>query len=489
MTILKILEQHLYGGFLLVAVGLYFYHAIKREGDRKWMIECAEQNLGAKFYKAILKSALDKLDCIWSGRYLSWRLYDFNLMTSVVYTIGFMVIFWLIQNAPAKIGGVTILAPSETWRRLLVIISFCVFVFLYLSHRRYSRQNQTFKSIWILFVSFAVSVGVVASVLVSGAGDVAFTFVIIGVGAGLVTVLVAGETKDRAVIGAVTVVFSFSIALGDAVGDAVGDAFHISVSIVGSFVLMMVVFFALVLFFRWLVVWRSYISAYIFINLGVFILIVNFIFFFESTDFLNKINRENTVTMLIFCGAFPVINAAFDFVSYGLTRWFLRVSLCSAEWKSIFISLFDFIVACILLIVVTIFITMLFQGVNYLSGIKIYDLEEMFLDIKNNSQDYLWLYAMLLSTLLPTFIHFLIATFSFITLIPQWFWNLMSNCVKGYEESLFKHIGAALGYTAATSFTFALPCIVIWYAWKGIGLIMNQSNLETILNFLEIFIF
>ncbi len=105
----------------------------------------------------------------------------------------------------------------------------------------------------------------------------------------------------------------------------------------------------------------------------------------------------------------PFLNAVFDFISIGTTRFLLRNAVLENFWIARgILSLIDAIVAIVLLISLGCLIIFGVQSITWLAGNPLIDLKTIFDDIAAHPGSYLWIYLILFSTLLPTILHFIL---------------------------------------------------------------------------------
>lgn len=112
-------------------------------------------------------------------------------------------------------------------------------------------------------------------------------------------------------------------------------------------------------------------------------------------------------TVFLFFGVFPIINALFDFISIGFTRFALRRSIAAASWfKSALWNIADVIVGLVTFTGLIITLILVIHGLNLVAGTPILDLGNLRNDLwGDGSANLTWIYLMVFSTLLPTAIH------------------------------------------------------------------------------------
>lgn len=135
--------------------------------------------------------------------------------------------------------------------------------------------------------------------------------------------------------------------------------------------------------------------------------------------------KDDWIKLLFFLLILPLINTPFDWLSLGTTRGLLHaiVSKHHSTLTTLLWAALDIILALILLFSLTsVGIFTLALG-NTISGKELFEINMVLGRIESDpsNQDNWWIYAMLLTTLIPTFIHFLIACTS-IVLFPSKDW-------------------------------------------------------------------
>lgn len=118
-------------------------------------------------------------------------------------------------------------------------------------------------------------------------------------------------------------------------------------------------------------------------------------------------------TALLFLGFLPLLNAAADFASTGLTRWWLRAGLRRGLVAH---ALRDAAAALGILIALGFALIATVRWVTPRDGTPLIDLAGLFADLRANPGDYFWLYVCFFSTLLPTALHLGVGGFGLFTL-------------------------------------------------------------------------
>lgn len=130
--------------------------------------------------------------------------------------------------------------------------------------------------------------------------------------------------------------------------------------------------------------------------------------------------RPEAGLVFLFLGILPLLNAVFDYVSYWITLFLIRFGFDAPQF-GIVAGIWDLIAALTLFALSGAAMTMAVAGANVLAGAPLFPLGAVLHDVAINPGDYLWLYAMLFSTAVPTLLHFSVACFSGSALfLPNW---------------------------------------------------------------------
>jgi hypothetical protein len=128
--------------------------------------------------------------------------------------------------------------------------------------------------------------------------------------------------------------------------------------------------------------------------------------------------------LLLFLGLLTLINAPFDWASLGLTRALLRRGLESGGWWPYLLALVDAALAAViitLLAMVMVVSVQAFDTVRVHSGGKpVLPLQPLFDGIASHPREpeYWWLYALLISSMIPSFINLMIGGAAFLHGVP-----------------------------------------------------------------------
>jgi len=131
---------------------------------------------------------------------------------------------------------------------------------------------------------------------------------------------------------------------------------------------------------------------------------------------------ENAASLLLFLVVLPLINAVFDSLSLGLTRYCLRQSITPAwrrwgiNWRPWIWGAVDLVGAVACLFALGLALLFGIHGLNQINPLL--DLALLFDNLETRPEEMRWLYLMFFSTLLPTAAHLLLVVIGFATRVP-----------------------------------------------------------------------
>jgi len=323
------------------------------------------------------------------------KSYEFCLKLAVIYPFAMIILFWAITGNAAQFGQIQLWSDEESGLRVFVVGLMVVVFFSWINFSRLRRP----RSISLLAINFAVIYAFLVAIFFTFGGFIlAFSSVII------LALIVAGVF---AYAGALSSLFAlvFIIAF---VGAGI---FTSSLAFACAFAFISAVY--AVIFFestskkvRSLVVsdisvvtiWIGYSSVSLaLIGLGL------------SWLPLNDIDAF----FLIFFVALPLLNAFWDWLSLGISRGLLTAIALGKQtgWHALLWALLDVVLAVMFLIAIVLTITATLAMYNKLVFVggheAVVDLGVLFSGIREEpgNRSHYWVYAMFLSTLIPTFIH------------------------------------------------------------------------------------
>ena len=169
--------------------------------------------------------------------------------------------------------------------------------------------------------------------------------------------------------------------------------------------------------------------------------------------------------LLLFWLWLPLLNAGLDWLSLGVTRGLLqavRLGNHSAA-RALGWAIADLLLALVFLVLITSVLLVVVALANATVGQPLVPLTTLLQDVHKNAAgvNNWWIYFMLLSTLVPTLIHFALAGGAATLWLPK---QRRSKVVDGIEASVFKHY-VAWAYLIFTPFIgfMVAPALLLYY--------------------------
>ena len=177
------------------------------------------------------------------------------------------------------------------------------------------------------------------------------------------------------------------------------------------------------------------------------------------------IAHKNYLMLLLFWLWLPLLNAGLDWFSLGVTRGLLqavRLGNHSAA-RALGWAIADLLLALVFLVLITSVLLVVVALANATVGQPLVPLTTLLQDVHKNAAGVNngWIYFMLLSTLVPTLIHFALAGGAATLWLPK---QRRSKVVDGIEASVFKHY-VAWAYLIFTPFIgfMVAPALLLYY--------------------------
>lgn len=168
---------------------------------------------------------------------------------------------------------------------------------------------------------------------------------------------------------------------------------------------------------------------------------------------------------VLFLGLLPLLNAAADFGSTGLTRYCLRRGVRRSLGLN---AALDALAAAAIFLLLAGSIVAVLHWVRPQEGPSLADLPGMLADLRGEeAHRYYWLYACLFSTLLPTALHLCVAAFGLFTAASGWVGQPLAERLKSGDARTARLAVKILTFCAALA--LVLPAFLIWAAlyWGG----------------------
>lgn len=168
-------------------------------------------------------------------------------------------------------------------------------------------------------------------------------------------------------------------------------------------------------------------------------------------------------TYVLFIGLLPLLNAAADFASVGLTRYFLAQGL--ARHRPVWAAVKDLACGVMIFALLGCAIIATLHVVRSADGTALLDLLALFADLHANPGTYWWLGFMLFSTLLPTLAHAALGLFTLFTLAPPGLriW-IADRFKKGGKGDVVAGRTGVLALCVLATAAFVLPLYLFWQA-------------------------
>ena len=317
--------------------------------------------------------------------------FDRCLLLALIYVLGTIFVLWAVSGrvGPAE-AALDLRSDFPSWRRCFSALALMLAAIGYW---------KTIKAQgWSSLAWFAVAVtgSIAVAVAGAGAGAVAGTVSIAGL---LALARVGFGVPSGTVAVAVAFAFAFSGA-GGVIGVGV-----VAVPIA---------------FLHDKAVKHSFQGGFLAIFLLIMILVC-----LISADLLSPLKTwSKTGSLLLFLGLLPLINAPFDWCCVGLTRALLRRGLELGGWWPLLLALTDAVFATMLVVMLALVMVVgvqLFYGLaSHGGGSPILPLNQLFDGIATDaaSPEYWWVYGLLLSTMVPSFVNLAIGATSLLRGVP-----------------------------------------------------------------------
>lgn len=214
---------------------------------------------------------------------------------------------------------------------------------------------------------------------------------------------------------------------------------------------------------------------------------------FCAANFLSPIvSWQGTGPLLLFLGLLTLINAPFDWVSLGLTRALLRRGLELGGWWPYLLAAVDATLATGIIALLAITMVLGVQTFDHLAehggGARILPLDQLLNGVAAHpsAPEYWWLYALLLSSMIPSLINLMIGGASLLRGVPDLPSLLLRFMPAGRAVAPFERawiarvltaqvfVGAGLGIAAQV--LLAVGVIFYILPWMGLGLLETSRD-------------
>jgi hypothetical protein len=200
-------------------------------------------------------------------------------------------------------------------------------------------------------------------------------------------------------------------------------------------------------------------------------LILNVVVVVSVLDWPAK--QESARLLFLFLGVLPLLNALFDTVSYAVTLTFLRRGLRAR--LPLLWGVADLAVACVLFLALGATLVAAVHGLNGLAGVPLLDLGALFAGVYTAPWDYVWLYLMLFSTILPTALHFLVSLLGLQGVWPRAWRRPVADWIGEADRSPLQAVRAALALSLIWWLPLALLGAALWALWALLGDVIRTA--------------
>ncbi len=343
--------------------------------------------------------------------------FEFNLKLALLYPILAFFFAWGVFQETGNLASLPILPEEFSWFERITAL-FGLMAIFYSFYK--SKKTEGWKSLlW-----FAVA----------GAFAGAFAFAFAGAFA-------------FAVAGAFAVAVAVAGAVAGAFAGAVAGAFAVAGTVAGAFAIGVFILYEKLLKHTpkklWLF-WGLFTLSYLVIAF------VTIYWFSTQED-----AKPEGLIILLFYTLLPLLNVPLDWLSLSITRSLLYAiqTKIHTGFRAVAWAVVDLFLAFIFLILITTVTTIGIAAVNFTAdfagGKPILDLTALFAGIHADplNKEYWWIYFLFLSTLIPTALHALVASFAVIFWVPQkTLRKLVSNWQKDHKNYDFLQFSAVWGY-------------------------------------------
>ena len=364
--------------------------------------------------------------------------YAFCLKLSVIYPVVSVTAAWVI-GGDGRFGSQVIYDAQVEWGWRVVYGGAWLVVF---------------SLMWFL-VKLSGSKGFSAFIIaITVAAAFTFFLIIIGINTESAMVSFAGAIAVAAIF---VEAFAGAVTSGFAVVAAAITAAEFSVSFVAAGGFSMVSTGAII----WLCDKAQQRS-----ELFVFWLFFTVFLFSVGLALLQWVDHAIPTTLIMFLLLLPLANTLLDWLSLGATRHLLqRLQVDHGWWHAIWWAVIDLMLALMFLLLISVVLVSVISLANLFAINPVLDLQAVFdslRDTSDHASDF-WVYFLLLSTLIPTLVHFALVGGALTRAIPQqWRYKLVDGIVKHEHKTWYAYWYLVL--TPAVGFVLA-PALLLSLLW------------------------
>lgn len=369
----------------------------------------------------------------------SWPVMEKAVFIAVVYPTLIPIFYWSITGLETRIGSFIVLESQQNWRPRTAVFGGLIVIFTAVSCKWPARALIWLRQTSVLTLLFAFAAVVISLTIL--------IHPLLGAGiGGVIGLLMLSATREDTGTHTVSVAAAFAIGFAVVHGTKLSPLWLLPVLfVVGAACAVLLIMFVS----SCTRTQRGLVSYF-----GMIALVITG--FLVTAFGLGQNLDEGAATILVFLGLFPLINALFDFVSFGATLRLARWGLSSGTGtRAVFAGLLDLGIALILFTALGATLLVGIAAMNGAAGHSVLDLQPLFDSLRSDRAfaDNWWIFAMLFSTAIPTLAHFCIAAFAAPALLwrgpRMWLLRQMDQIEDSLPGTLFYNGGMAGFWTLA----------------------------------------
>lgn len=144
------------------------------------------------------------------------------------------------------------------------------------------------------------------------------------------------------------------------------------------------------------------------------------LYWLPSSLDIDRAARTGGLALILFLPVFALVNAPFDWLSLGFTRWLMRMGLDKGGWWPVWLAFVDLVAAFVCLVILSVALLLVVQAFNLSvqaqGGDVVFDPRPVLRDLASPQTrwepEYWWIYATVFSTLLPSLVNLFVGSLS-----------------------------------------------------------------------------
>ena len=499
-----------------LSMALVIGTAVSKPGSRRWLAAAMHLDRGGQLFRTLMGKALDGVDSWFSqeererghdpnGWKVCWspRLLEWCLFLAIFYPLLSVFVVWAINGRASSLGAQTLPSlEAQLHIRLFTIASF-VMVLLLAQFARHFREMERHRTFYLVFMLAILMIVLSAQHVPETMLSLSIVALATGISGALSIVLLVSVFMALAraeldpemilIVGgsgvAVLVLAAFLFRDAEASKWTRRTALEVIALLVLGFIAhipfigsveffkttLAILFFAMFAFFlKSTGAFIEYLSVRTRSRITIYSVVV--LATLSAMVFLATMTKDAKLGASLMLVIFlPFLNAVFDFLSLGLTRYCMRQGMKPGWLNTLKWSLVDLLTAAALFAALLFSTIILLHYVRSLDGTPLASLNAIFKGIATNPQSYWWLYMTFFSTLIPTLVHLGIASFSFVALAPAPVQRAFARWIGAMDDNGFANL--AVRYVLPVLATAALVTPFVALCGLGLWLAEHYDNL------------